>query len=294
MGEIVGMGLLSHVPTIMLDQATRFELNEGHEISLVPGLKRLKTEVFDRLRPDTVILLDTHWATTVEFVVASHARRSGRYTSDELPRGMSSLPYDFEGNPALANEIAREVVAGGSWCSAIDNEDLPIHYPTINTWTYLGGEQRWVGIGLAQTGESEDFRLLGEGIGRAIANLEGRVVVIASGGMSHRFHSLSTLRQHESSDPSHIFTPEARAADEERLVWMQEGDHQRVIQGMEAYKQFAPEGRFGHYLAMVAAVGGSHCVAKGRLFSEYENSIGTGQVHVWFDRPEGGWSDAAS
>jgi hypothetical protein len=24
-------------------------------------------------------------------------------------------------------------------------------------------------------------------------------------------------------------------------------------------------------------------------FSEYEASVGTGQVHVWFERPEGGW-----
>jgi len=31
-------------------------------------------------------------------------------------------------------------------------------------------------------------------------------------------------------------------------------------------------------------------VAKGRMFSEYENSIGTGQVHVMFDRPDTGWT----
>ncbi len=294
MGEIIGMGLLSHVPTIMLDKGTRLELNEGREISLVPGLKRLKAEVFDRLRPDTVVILDTHWATTVEFVTTSHLRRSGHYTSDELPRGMTSLPFDFPGNPALAREIAREVVAGGSWCSAIDNEDLPIHYPTINTWTYLGGDQRWVGVGLAQTGEAKDFALLGEGIGRAVANLDGRVIVIASGGMSHRFHSLSTLRQHEASDPRHIFTPAARAADEERLEWMRAGNHRQIIDTMDDYKKFAPEGRFGHYLAMVAAVGGRECVATGELFSEYENSIGTGQVHVWFERPESGWTDATA
>ena len=35
MGEIVGAGLLSHVPTIVLPAATRRELNGGDEISLV-------------------------------------------------------------------------------------------------------------------------------------------------------------------------------------------------------------------------------------------------------------------
>ena len=49
---------------------------------------------------------------------------------------------------------------------------------------------------------------------------------------------------------------------------------------------------FGHYLMMVAAIGGRECVAPGVLYSDYENSIGTGQVHVWFERPEGGWTAA--
>ncbi|HTX28441.1 MAG TPA: hypothetical protein VME19_15635 [Streptosporangiaceae bacterium] len=28
----------------------------------------------------------------------------------------------------------------------------------------------------------------------------------------------------------------------------------------------------------------------GRAYSEYENSVGTGQVHLWFDRPATGWT----
>ncbi len=294
MGEIVGVGLLSHVPTIMLDKETRLELNQGKEISFIEGFARLKAEVFDQLRPETVIILDSHWATTVEFVVASHEQRTGFYTSEELPRGMSSIPYNILGNPALANLIAEEVNSGGSWCSAINNEYLPIHYPTINTWTYLGDGQRWVNIGLTQTGEPNDFRLLGEGIRRAVDRSPGTVVIIGSGGMSHRFHSLSELRNHEASDPIHVHTPEARLADEARLEWMKAGDHRRVIETMEDYKRFAPEGRFGHYLAMIAAVGGVECVVTGELFSEYENSVGTGQVHVWFERPEHGWSSGQS
>jgi hypothetical protein len=46
MGEVVGAGLLAHVPTIMLPEADRRELNNGREISLVRGLRRLLSEVF--------------------------------------------------------------------------------------------------------------------------------------------------------------------------------------------------------------------------------------------------------
>ena len=86
MGEIVGAGLISHVPTVMLSKEIRDELNDGKEISLIPGFHKIRKEVLDVVKPDVVIVFDTHWGTLVEYVVTSHARRTGKYTSDELPR----------------------------------------------------------------------------------------------------------------------------------------------------------------------------------------------------------------
>ena len=37
MGEIVGAALVAHVPTIMLPEEVRLEINEGKEITLVPA-----------------------------------------------------------------------------------------------------------------------------------------------------------------------------------------------------------------------------------------------------------------
>ena len=141
-----------------------------------------------------------------------------------------------------------------------------------------------------QTGTTPDFLAMGRAIGEAIEETGRRTVLLASGGMSHRFWPLPVIAQHEASDPVHVRTPEARAADEKRLAWMQAGDHRRIIETMDDYARFAPEGRFGHYLMAVAAAGGADCTAHGRPFSEYENAVGTGQVHVWFDRPAGGWT----
>jgi hypothetical protein len=106
MGEVVGAGLLAHVPTIVLPEAERRELNHGRDSTLVSGLEQLRREVFDVLDHDTVVVLDSHWATTVEFVVTAHDRRSGLYTSEELPRGMCRRPYDFPGDPELAHAVA--------------------------------------------------------------------------------------------------------------------------------------------------------------------------------------------
>lgn len=295
MGEIIGAGLVAHVPTMVLPEPVRRELNEGREISLVPGLHRLKAEVLDRLRPDTIVVFDSHWFTTVEFVVTAHERRTGRFTSDELPRGMSAVPYDVPGDPELARLVAEEVAAAGSWMTPIDDPHLPIHYATVNLLGFLQGDERWVTVSLPQTAETDDFLLAGEAIGRAIERSDRRVVLLASGAMSHRFWPLKQLRDHEASDPAHIRTPEAREADLERLAWFRAGDHARVLDTMPEFLRHKPEGNFGHYLQMVAAIGGRDCRAPGVLYSEYENSIGTGQVHVWFERPTGGWTaDAAA
>ena len=70
---------------------------------------------------------------------------------------------------------------------------------------------------------------------------------------------------------------------------MKAGDHARVLKTMPDFLKFKPEANFGHYLMMAAALGEGELRAPGTLYSEYENSVGTGQVHVWFDRPVGGW-----
>jgi hypothetical protein len=41
---------------------------------------------------------------------------------------------------------------------------------------------------------------------------------------------------------------------------------------------------------MIGALGGRAVTAQARPFSDYENSIGTAQMHLWFDRPAAGWT----
>ncbi len=281
---VVGWGLVSHVPTIMLPEAERRAINDGREISLVPGLHRLRREVLDPLAPETLVIFDTHWFSTVEHLLSGHRRRRGVFTSDELPRGMHGLPYDFPGDPDLAEAAVRAARRLGQRAHASADPHLPIHYPTTNLLPFLHRGERVVSVSCAQTGTTPDFLAMGRAIGEAVAETGRRTVLLASGGLSHRFWSLSEIPKREASDPRHVHTPEARAADEERIGWMEAGDHRRILETMGEFARFAPEGRFGHYLMAVAAVGGADCTDRGRRFSDYENAIGTGQVHVWFDR----------
>ena len=212
MGEVVGAGLLAHVPTIMLPEDVRRSLNNGEDTTLVAGLQQLRREVFDVLDYDTVVVLDSHWATTVEFVVTAQDRRSGLFTSEELPRGMTRRHYDFPGDPELAHLIASKADEHGTWITAIDDHSLPIFYATTNMWEYLGkglDDKKWISIGVCQTADTEDNLRLGRALGDAIRESDRKVLLIASGALSHTFWPLRKLRDHEAASSEHIFSQEA-------------------------------------------------------------------------------------
>ena len=295
MGEVVAAGLLSHVPTIMLPEATRLELNDGKEISLVPALKKLRKDVFETLDYDTVLVLDSHWFTTVEFVITSHRRRAGLFTAEELPRGMCRIPYEWRGDPEFANAIASHADEQGTWITPIDDEYLPLYYPSINIWSYLGKglDKQWLSMSVCQTADTEDFLRVGRAIGQAIQDVDRKIIIIATGSMSHTFYSLRDIRTNpvvERSDPKYLFSEKAREMDLERLEWFRQGRHDLVLDTMPDFMTVRPEGKFAHYLMMAAALGERDFAAPGVQISDYENSIGTSQVHVWFDRPAAGWT----
>lgn len=291
MGEVVGAGILAHVPTIMLPEETRRELNGGKDFSLVGALHDLRRDVFETLDYDTVVVLDSHWFTTVEFVVTAQDRRAGLFTAEELPRGMCRIPYDWRGDPELAHALAARERDHSTWITAIDDPYLPMYYATLNLWKFLGEglDKRWISVSVAQTGEMEDFLRAGRALGDAIADTDRKVLVLASGALSHTFWKLRQLRDHESADVKHIRTPEAYRADMERIDWFKAGDHKRVLDTMPEFMPYRPESMFAHYLMMAGAVGEGDCRATARQYGDYENSIGTGQVHLWFDRPDEGF-----
>ncbi len=285
MGAIVGAALVSHVPPLVLPEAVRRAMNDGEDTTLVGGLHRLRDEKLAPLGADTIVVIDTHWFTTIEHVVASHDRRTGMYTSEELPRGMRQMPYDMPGDRELAERWAElSDDRDDTWITAIDDEYLPVHYPTINLLPFLQGDEAWLSAGICQTAEPDDFLLFGNLLAQAVESLDRRVVILASGGLSHRFWPLKQFRDHEGADPdTHLRTPEAAAADRRVLEWMTGGDHAAIIDFVPEFARHAPEGFFGHYLTMVGALGGAACTATGQQYGAYEAVAGTGQAHVWFD-----------
>ena len=282
MGEIVAAALVGHVPTIMLPESVRTTLGGGVDTSLVAGLGTVR-QALDDAAPDTLVIFDTNWFTTTEHIVGGRARYQGTYTSEELPTTIADLPYDYPGAPDLAAAVEATARERGVRALNATNEHLVPHYPTLNILRYVHRGEAVMSVGICQAAEVHNFLDFGAALGEAITRTDRRVALLASGGMSHTFWPLDHQRAHSAYSPEHVRTPEARAFDERIIEMWSRGDHAGVIEAYPDYCQHSPEGFFGHYLMLAGAIGGRACAAKGRAMSEYENALGTGQVHVWFD-----------
>lgn len=285
MGSLVAAAVVAHQPMVMVDEKIRIELGgTGADTTLVePGYRQLR-EAFAELEVDTFVIFDTHWFTTTEHVIAGAAHFSGRYTSDEMPRNICDLRYDYPGAPELAKAWHAVGKERGLFTVNVSTPSLPQHYATINLVHHLRRGQNVVSSGVVQTGSMDDYLALGSALAEAVRRVPHlRVAVLGSGGMSHQFWPLATIRKHFGYDPSHVISEEAREMDGRILDLWERGDHSAVLGLYPEYQEkFHPEGRFAHYLMALGAMGGAACRARGARLSAYENAVGTGQVHVLF------------
>jgi 3,4-dihydroxyphenylacetate 2,3-dioxygenase len=291
MGEIVATAVVAHQPMVMVPESVRVELGQtGADTTLVEPGYRLLREAFLALEVDTLVIVDTHWFTTTEHVIAGAAHFAGLYTSDEMPRNICDLPYDYQGAPELAvawHEVGRERQL---YTLNVTTRSLPVHYATINLVHHIRRHEKVLSCGVVQTAGMDYYLALGEALREAVRRTEGcRVAVLGSGGMSHTFWPLESIRRHFAYDAAHVISTEARVMDGQILELWQRGNHAAVLDLYPEYlSRFRPEGRFAHYLVALGAMGGRRCKVSGVRLSEYENAVGTGQVHVLFSaRPKG-------
>jgi 3,4-dihydroxyphenylacetate 2,3-dioxygenase len=284
MGELVVAAVVAHQPMIMLPQALRIKLGEtGSDTTLVePGFRLLRDHLATN-NVDTLIIIDAHWATTVETAFAGADHFSGLYTSEEMPRTICDHPYDFLGAPALAAAVHTAGKRNGIPTVNVRTQSLHLQYPTINLVHHLRTYEQVLSVSVLQTGDADDYLAVGQAIRDGIVATDCRAAILASGGMSHSFWPVKVIGEHVGFGPEHVISDEARAFDSEMLLRWSEGDHVGVLDRYPQYRAMKPEGRFGHYLTMLGALGGAECTATGTQFSEYENAVGTGQVHVVFD-----------
>jgi 3,4-dihydroxyphenylacetate 2,3-dioxygenase len=202
-----------------------------------------------------------------------------------MPWYLFGAPYDYHGCPELARlveEVARERKVPSR---AVFDPELARHYATINIVTKLARGERIVSVSSCQNCRPEHYLQSGAAIAEAIRRSGLRVVLLASGALSHRFNQIDWTPKHPRIfHESNVSTPENIASDKQAIELLRQGRHDQVLDRWDGeYRKVFWEAFGAHYLQMVGALGGRHCRAAGTPLSEYENARGTGNIHIWFD-----------
>lgn len=286
MGQIVGAALVSHHPGLMQCEEFRRLQGAGEDSDLIAGYARLRQKIA-QARPDVVMIFDSHWFTTGYHLVDAGAHYSGTYLSDEMPWYLHGVPYDYRGLPALAvaiEDVSREM---RGYHRAISHPDLGRQYPTINLVKQLrleGAGLPVVTVSSCQNCEWPQFIDSGVVIGEAIRRSGLRVLMLASGALSHRFNGIDWKPRHPRIfHESNVSRPENIESDKQAIELFKQGRHDLILARWDEDYRRKPWEAFGaHYLQMLGALGGSACRARGEQLSDYENARGTGNVHMWF------------
>jgi aromatic ring-opening dioxygenase catalytic subunit (LigB family) len=285
MGEIVGAALVSHHPGLFQPDDFRIRMGDGRDSDLVAGFERVRAKI-EAVQPDTLVIFDTHWFTTGYHLIDGGEHYSGTYVSDEMPWYLFGQRYDYRGSPALARLIEDVAVEHGVMTKAIFDPALPRHYATINLVNKLCRGEAVVSVSTCQNCQPKHYlesgRVIGEAIRRSTENR--RVVLLASGALSHKFNEIDWVQGHPRIyHESNVSRPENVARDKEAIALLAEGRHDRILDEWdEKYRKLPWEGFGGHYLQMAGALGGAACGWRGDRLSDYENARGTGNIHMWF------------
>ncbi len=287
MGSIVGAAIVSHHPGLMQCEEFRRLMGAGEDSDLIPGYARLRNRIATA-KPDVVIIFDSHWFTTGYHLVDGAARYQGNFISDEMPWYLHGVPYSYRGHPELALAIEAASRERGGYNRVINHPELGKQYATINLVKHLGlelSDTPVVTVSSCQNCDWPHFLKSGEAIAEAVSRSDLRVVLLASGALSHKFNGIDWKPNHPRIfDESNVSRPENITSDKGAIELLKLGRHDTVLERWNDDYRKKPWEAFGaHYLQMLGAMGGKNCQAKGEQLSAYENARGTGNVHMWFD-----------
>jgi hypothetical protein len=140
MGQLALAAKITHVPSMYLSEldgprkGTRQDAIDGH----IEIARRCRA-----LGVDTIVVFDTHWLVNANYHVNCAPHFKGLYTSNELPHFISNMDYEFPGNPALGQLLARVCRAMGVETLAHDATTLAPEYGTLVPMRYMNADQHF-------------------------------------------------------------------------------------------------------------------------------------------------------
>ncbi|MCV6587492.1 MAG: 3,4-dihydroxyphenylacetate 2,3-dioxygenase [Marinobacterium sp.] len=281
MGEIVLAAKITHVPTMLLsEQPGKLE---GCRQQAIDGHK----EIARRAREagaDTVVVLDTHWLVNAGYHVNAGKHFEGSFTSHEFPHFIQNMTYAYDGNPALGHLIAEKATEKGVFTLSHEVDSLTLEYGTLVPMRYMNPESDLKVVSIAgwcTVHSLESSRKLGEAIREAIEASDSKVMLLASGSLSHRIWDND---DYEANNGTFTISKEFnRQVDLRVLDLWQQGEIDTFLKMLPEYAQYCSgEGGMHDTAMLFGALGWDQYKGKGEVIGEYFPSSGTGQVNVVF------------
>ncbi|MEX5579352.1 3,4-dihydroxyphenylacetate 2,3-dioxygenase [Pseudophaeobacter sp. A-200-2] len=281
MGEIVLAAKMTHVPTMLMSEqegpikGTRQPAIDGHrEIA-----RRAKA-----LGADTVVICDTHWVINAGFHINANARFEGLFTSNEFPQFIQDLPYGYDGNPELGDAIAKAASDRGAYTLAHHLDSLELEYGTLVPMRFMSREHDMKVVSVAAWATvhgHDESRIVGEAIRAAVEASNSKVLLVASGSLSHKIWA---NKDYAANNGTFTISSEFnRQMDLHVLEMWKNGDHATFLKMLSEYAQFCcGEGSMHDTAMLYGALGWDAYDGKCEVVTPYFPSSGTGQTNVIF------------
>ncbi|MFZ7092932.1 3,4-dihydroxyphenylacetate 2,3-dioxygenase [Primorskyibacter sp. 2E233] len=281
MGEIVLAAKMTHVPTMLMSEqdgpikGKRQAAIDGHlEIA-----RRAKT-----LGADTVVICDTHWVINAGFHINANHRFHGLFTSNEFPQFIQDMPYDYQGNPGLGDAIAAEASDRGAYTLAHHLDSLELEYGSLVPLRFMSREHGMKVVSIAAwctVHDHTESRIVGEAIRAAVDASDNKVLLVASGSLSHK---IWPNKDYAANNGTFTISSEFnRQMDLHVLEMWKSGDHATFLKMLPEYAAHCcGEGSMHDTAMLYGALGWDRYTAKCEVVTDYFPSSGTGQTNVIF------------
>jgi len=285
MGKIVVAAKVTHVPTMLLSE--RPGPIEGKRQQAIDG----HIEIARRAREagaDTVVVIDTHWLVNAGYHINSNAQFKGCYTSHEFPHFIQNMHYQYQGNAQLGDLIAEKATDKGVFTLSHQVDTLSLEYGTLVPMRYMNpkSDLKVVSVsGWCSVHNLETSRKLGEAIREAVEASDSKVLLLASGSLSHRIWDND---DYEANNGTFTISKEFnRQVDLRVLDLWQNGEIATFLKMLPDYANLCSgEGGMHDTAMLFGALGWDKYRGKGEIIGEYFPSSGTGQVNVVFSLEE--------
>jgi 3,4-dihydroxyphenylacetate 2,3-dioxygenase len=280
MGKVALAAKITHVPSMYLSElpgarhGTRQDAIDGH------------VEIGRRCRElgvDTIVVFDTHWLVNANYHLNCAPHFKGLYTSNELPHFISNMAFEFPGNPALGQLLAKAANELGVETLAHERTTLGPEYGTLVPMRYMNADQHFKVVSvsaLCMAHYLNDSARLGWAFRRAVEeHYDGTVAFFASGSLSHRFAQNGLAPEFGFK----IWSPFLEHLDREVIRMWQAGEWQAFCEMLPEYAAKGHGEGFMHDTAMLlGTLGWSAYDAPAEVVTPYFGASGTGQINVVF------------